>query len=100
MRYLGRMSGSGELRCNGETIVRTTYDIDGFFRSPTSVVGTGELRLPAGTQRMTGRKGVQLFTDDGRVLDLGFPGGAAQNDPVSAIDVRGGLDAAPGSWRR
>jgi len=32
MRYLGGLSGSGVLKCNGEEIARASYDFDGFFK--------------------------------------------------------------------
>jgi mannose-6-phosphate isomerase len=32
MRYLGGISGSAVLRCNGEEIARASYDFDGFFK--------------------------------------------------------------------
>ncbi|SHG99459.1 hypothetical protein SAMN02745157_0126 [Kaistia soli DSM 19436] len=100
MQYLGRISGSGMLTCNGEEIVRASYDIEGFFRKPKSVIGTGEVRFPAGTwNQLAGRKDVQLLTDDGRVLDLGFVKTPPHNDDTTYIDVTGGLPATPGLWR-
>jgi len=100
MQYLGRISGSGVIKCNGEAIVRASYEIEGFMRKPMSVVGTGEVRLPAeARQQLAGRKDVQLLTDDGRLLDLGFARTAPHNDNIAYVDVTGGLPTTAALWR-
>jgi hypothetical protein len=47
MRYLGGISGSGVLKCNGEEIDRASYDFDGFFEASVRVTSCGEIRLAA-----------------------------------------------------
>jgi hypothetical protein len=64
MHYLGGMSGSGVLTCDGAEIARATYDFDGFFHKTAGVTGSGEIRLSAPALRSVfGRERVQLFTE-------------------------------------
>ena len=73
MRYIGRLAGTGVLRCDGQEIAPTTYDFDCFSAKPAGVTRSGEIRLAAlALKNVFGRKGVQLLTDDGRLLDLRF----------------------------
>jgi hypothetical protein len=72
MRYLGRISGSGVLKCNGEDMARASYDFDRYAR-PVGVMTSGEIKLSATILRgVFGRKDVQLLTDGGELLDLSF----------------------------
>ena len=100
MRYLGAISGSGVLKCDGEMVARAAYDFEGFFRKPVGVTISGEIRLSAAALKSVfGRSGVQLLTDEGRLLDLRFSEktllGAGD---VAHVDVTGGLPANPESW--
>jgi hypothetical protein len=101
LHYLGGISGSGILKCEGEEIARATYDFDGFFHKTAGVTGSGEIRLPAQALRgVFGRQGVQLFTDDGRLLDLRFSEKTLPSASDSAhVDVTGDLPDPP-NWRR
>ena len=73
MRYLGKISGSGVLKCNGEEIARASYDFDEFFKEPAGVTSCGEIRLSATVlQDVFGHKDVQLLTDNGRLFNLRF----------------------------
>jgi hypothetical protein len=98
MDYLGGISGTGTLRCDGKEVARASYDLDGFYRKGLGVIGSGEIHgSPAALQEVFGRKGVQLITDEGRLLDLRF---SERNLPstsdVTHVDVTGQL---PTSWR-
>jgi hypothetical protein len=101
MHYLGGISGAGVLKCDGEEIARATYDFDGFFHKTVGVTGSGEIRLPAPALRSVfGRQRVQLFTDDGRLLDLKFSEKTLPSASAAAhVDVTGDLPE-PLNWRR
>ncbi|UVF22377.1 MULTISPECIES: hypothetical protein [Microvirga] len=101
MRYLGRISGYGALRCNGEHIAQAFYDFDGFVTKPLGVTCCGEIQLAAAILKdVFGRRGVQLLTDDGRLLDLRFSEKALRSaSDVAHVDVTGELPATPQSWR-
>ena len=71
MRYLGRISGNGNLRSGGETLARASYDIEGFAGPRGGVMSSGELSLASSDlEAVFGQAGIQLLTDDGRLLDL------------------------------
>lgn len=101
MRYLGKISGSGMLTCDGEQLARASYDFDGYFRKPTGVTSCGEIRMPATVLKdVFWRNRVQLLTDDGHVLDLRFTEKSLPSDSdVAHVDVTGGLPATPQYWR-
>jgi hypothetical protein len=101
MRYLGRISGSGMLKCDGEDLARASYDFDGYFRKPMGVMSSGEIRLAAAVLKdVFWRNGVQLLTDDGHLLDLRFTEKALPSDSdVAHVDVTGGLPTTPQYWR-
>jgi hypothetical protein len=101
VRYLGRISGSGMLKCDGEDLARTTYDFDGYFRKPMGVMSSGEVRLAAAVLKdVFWRNGVQLLTDDGHLLDLRFTEKTLPVDAdVAHVDVTGGLPTAAKYWR-
>ena len=42
MRYLGKISGNGVLKCNDEKIARASYDFDVFLKKPTELTSCGE----------------------------------------------------------
>jgi hypothetical protein len=101
MQYLGVLRGSGVLACGEEQLGRADYDIDGFLTKPGEVVGSGEIRMsPEALNNAFGRQGLQLTTDDGRVLDVRFSGKRldAASDAAHA-DITGQLPGAS-EWRR
>lgn len=98
LNYLGGISGTGTLKCDGKEVARASYDLDGFYAKGLGVIGSGEIHVAAtALQEVFGRKGVQLVTDEGRLLDLKF---SEKNLPLSSdvthVDVTGQL---PASWR-
>lgn len=101
MLYLGRIAGSGTLKCNGQTIGRAAYDFDGFFRRATGVTSSGELRASADAlQQIFGRDGIQLLTDEGKLFELGFSEKTlASGCDVAHVDVTGGLPTTSEPWR-
>lgn len=100
MHYLGGISGGGVLKSDGEEIARATYDFDGFFHETAGVTVSGEIRLPApALSSVFGRRGVQLFADEGRPLDLKFSEKTLPSASAAAhVDVTGDL-ADPLNWR-
>jgi hypothetical protein len=101
MRYLGRIAGNGLLTRDGETVARASYDFEGFARPRGGVLSSGEIRLsPSDLKTVFGRLGVQLLTDDGRLLDLRFSEKELRcaND-VAHVDVTGDLPSSPEKWR-
>ncbi len=99
--YLGRLAGAGSVQIDGETIARAAYDFDGFATPHGGVTASGELRLTAADlEAVFGRAGVQLLTDEGRLLDLKFsekelPAGT----DAAHVDVSGGLPRSLAEWR-
>lgn len=101
MQYIGRIAGSGLLTHDGKAVARASYDFDGFIKPRGGVMSSGEISLaPSDLKSVFGRLGVQLLTDDGRVLDLRFSERElrAAND-VAHVDVTGDLPSARASWR-
>ncbi len=99
--YLGRIAGAGSVRVGGQTVARASYDFDGFATPHGGVTGSGELRLaPSDLEAVFGKLGVQLITDDGRLLDLKF---SEKELPPAAdaahVDVSGDLPRSPAEWR-
>lgn len=73
MRYLGSLSGSGIVICDGKEVGRAAYDFDGFLQPKIGITSSGEIRVEAGIlQSVFGRNDIQLRTDDGRVFALRF----------------------------
>jgi hypothetical protein len=103
MHYLGGISGNGVLMCDGKEVARASYDFDGYLRPPTGVVSSGEIRLSASALKdVFGRGGVQIRTDDGRLLDLRFSEKKFDSAAGAAhVDVTGDLPPASAqNWRR
>jgi hypothetical protein len=101
MQYLGRIAGSGQLMRDGETVARASYDFEGFMRPRGIVVGSGELSLsPSDLKAVFGRPGVQLRTDDGRLLDLRFSEKELRlANGVAEVEVTGDLPGSLADWR-
>jgi hypothetical protein len=91
MRYLGGSSGSGVLKRNGEQVARASYDFENYSKKPTGVASSGEIHLSAtALESVFGCDGLQLLTDDGRLLDLKFSEKKLPSDSDSAhVDVTG-----------
>lgn len=102
MHYLGGISGSGVLMCDGKEIARASYDFDGFLRPPAGVISSGEIRLSASALKdVFGRGDVQIRTDDGRLLHLRFSEKTLNSAANAAhVDVTGQLPTSPQNWRR
>lgn len=102
MQYLGRIAGSGLLTRDGKTVARTSYDFEGFSRQRGVVVSSGEISLsPSDLKTVFGRTGVQLLTDDGRLLDLRFSNREPRYaEDVALVEVSGDLPDSPAEWRR
>ena len=100
-RYLGRMSGAGSVRIDGETVARADYEFDGFAAPFGGAVASGEITLaPSDLDAVFGRLGVQLLTDDGRLLDLKFSEKTLSPATDAAhVDVGGDLPRSPEEWR-
>ena len=101
MQYLGRIAGSGLLMRDGEAVARANYDFEGFARPRGVVVSSGEISLsPSDLKSVFGRLGVQLLTDDGRLLDLRFSDKALRHSNDAAeVEVTGDLPGSPAEWR-
>ena len=101
VRYLGRIAGAGSVISGGETVARAGYDFDGFTAPRGGVISSGELKLaPSDLKAVFGRLGVQLLTDDGRLLDLKFSEKELHPAAGAAhVDVTGDLPQSPAEWR-
>jgi hypothetical protein len=94
MHYLGGITGSGMLICDGENIARVTYDFDSFRRPSSEIVGNGEITFAVSALKDVFGRDVQIQTDDGRLLNLKFS--EKTMDPradVAHVDVFGDLPA-------
>jgi hypothetical protein len=96
MRYLGGISGTGVLKCEGKEVARVSYELDGFYMEPAGVMRSGELRINADALKgVFGRKDVQLLTDDGRIFDLSFSDKELRPECDTAhVDATDELEAA------
>jgi len=101
VRYLGRIAGSGSLKRGGETLARAAYEFDGFTGPRGGSVSSGEIRLePSDLQAVFGQVGVQLLTDDGRLLDLKFSEKKLDlAADVAHVEVSGDLPRTQEEWR-
>jgi hypothetical protein len=103
MRFLGKLSGTGALRCGEETLGRAEYELDGFVTHTGEVVASGELRMSAGfLDDAFGRNDLSLATDDGRVLKVRFSGKQQHRTAALAahVDVSGEGLPTVRQWRR
>ena len=101
VRYLSRIAGAGSVMSGGETIARGAYDFDGFTAPRGGVMSSGELQLPpSDLKAVFGTLGVQLLTDDGRLLNLKFSEKELRPAADAAhVDVTGDLPRSPAEWR-
>jgi hypothetical protein len=101
MHYLGGISGSGMLKCDGREVARASYEFDGFMKKPIGVTASGDIRLSASALKgVFGRGGIQLLTDDGRLLDLRFSERKLLlSSDTAHVDVAGDLPNTAQSWR-
>jgi hypothetical protein len=101
MRYLGHISGKGVLKWKGQDVGPAAFDFDGFFKNPFGVMCSGEIRLlPPALRAVFGHRGVQLLTDEGRLLDIRFSGKELPSESDSAhVDVTGDLPKTPRTWQ-
>jgi hypothetical protein len=100
LRYLGGLSGRGDIIQNGQKIAPARFDLDGYYRAAAGVSGCGEIRLRADhLKSVFGRRDLQLLTEQGQVFDISF---SDSNLPASScvahIDVSGKME--PDDWRR
>jgi hypothetical protein len=72
MHYLGGITGSGMLMCDGENIARVTYDFDRFRRPSQEIVGNGQITFAVSALKDVFGRDVQIQTDDGKLLKLKF----------------------------
>jgi hypothetical protein len=102
MRYLGKLTGTGVVRRNGAEIARASYDFDGYHQNHFGVTCSGEIRLPPDALGgIFGCRGVQLLTDEGRLLDLRFSGkDLPAGSEAAHVDVSGQLPTAAQTWQR
>jgi len=101
MKYLGRISGAGQLLRDSEVIGRASFDFEGFIGPRGVDRCSGEIKLsPAGRPADFETRGVQLLTDDGRLLNLTFRDKVLRwLDDRAEVDVTGDLPASPADWR-
>ena len=100
MQYLGRIAGEGVLTCNGEAVARVAYDFEGYSRPGGQLMSSGEIEAPAADlQAAFGRPGVQLLTDEGRLLDLKFSQKAlSPRSGIALVEVSGDLPKSKDKW--
>ncbi len=101
MHYLGGLTGSGMLTCDGKEIARISYDFDCFLQRSSEVVGSGEISFAARSLNDVFGQDVQIRNDDGRILKLKFSEKTLHpRAGVAHVDVCGGLPAFAQHWLR
>lgn len=101
LRYLGGISGSGTLCCDGRDLARASYAFDGYLESSRTILASGEVRAPAGAlNRIVGRRDVKLRTDDGRVMTIKLSEQSlAEACDAAHVDVTAGMPETLKGWR-
>lgn len=99
LRYLGRLSGRGDIIHTGKKVASAAFELDGYYRAAAGVSGCGEIRLRAETLKsLFGRRDLQLMTEQGQVFDILFSDAMLPEEScVAHIDLTGMLD--PADWR-
>jgi hypothetical protein len=94
LRYLGGLSGRGDVIHNGRKLAQATFDLDGYDRAAAGVSGCGEIRLRAeALKSLFGRRDLQLVTEQGKVFDFIFSNTTLPAEScVAPIDLIGKLD--------
>lgn len=96
MRYLGSVSGSGTLKCDGCENARVNYTFEGYSLKRGMAIGSGEVELaPAALRSMFRRRNVELHADDGHIFELKFSGTDLLEPTVATVEITGGL---PEAW--
>lgn len=100
LRYLGGISGEGVVTQNGKRLAQASFDLDGYFRAPLGVTGSGQIQAPAAVLKgLFGLPDLQLLTDGGLLLNLSFSETTlAPASDVAHVDVTGQLPS-PSDWR-
>jgi len=101
MKYLGKLTGDGQLLRDGEVFARASFDFEGFIGPRGVDRCSGEIALsPDAHPANFETRGVQLRTDDGRLLNLAFRDKQLRwLDDRAEVDVTGDLPASPAEWR-
>ncbi len=101
MKYLGRISGAGQLLRGGEAFARASFDFEGFIGPRGVDRCSGEIALLATARPVDfDARDVQLRTDDGRLLNLTFRDKQVRwHDDRAEVDVTGDLPTSPEEWR-
>jgi hypothetical protein len=101
MRYLGRLAGNGLLLRNGDNVANVSYELEGFLGPRGSVMSSGEIILsPVILKTIFGTRGIQLRTDDGRLLELRFTEKELRCAPgIAQVEATGNLPATAAEWR-
>ena len=101
MKYLGKLTGAGQLLRGGEVFARASFDFEGFIGPRGRDQCSGEIALaPDAHPADFETRGVQLRTDDGRLLNLAFRDKELRwLDDRAEVDVTGDLPGSPAEWR-
>ncbi|MBU1176363.1 MAG: hypothetical protein KKH72_13235 [Alphaproteobacteria bacterium] len=98
MKYLGRISGNGELLKNGVVFAGAAYELEGFVRQKGRLSGTGEISLTSSLAKgAMAQKDLQLRVADGQVFDLAVADGKRPAPNLFCVDITGDLPAE-GDW--
>jgi hypothetical protein len=85
---------------DGDVVARASYDLEGYIGRRGALVGSGEIETPPTVlESIFAVRGLQLRTDDGRLLDLKFSGKELPSATgVAQVEVSGDLASAPAEW--
>lgn len=96
LRFLGSVSGSGNLVRGGEVIARVSYEFDGYAGTRTDVTAGGEVCIEGLVPKLAGETAkLQLVSDNGSVFTLRLLNQQAENQRIAHVDIASGftLDA-------
>ena len=98
MKYLGSISGTGELLKNGVVVAGAAYELEGYVRQKGRLSGSGEISLTSfvGNAALT-EKDLHLRVAGGQVFDLVVADGKRLAPNVYGVDITGDLPA-DGDW--
>lgn len=98
MKYLGSISGTGELLRNGVVVAGAAYELEGYIRQKGRLSGSGEISLTSSIEKAAlTRRDLQLRVANGQVFDLAVTDGKMLAPNLFCAEITGDLPAG-GDW--
>ncbi len=98
MKYLGSISGTGELLRDGVAFAGAAYELEGYVRQKGRLSGSGEISLTSSLEKgALTQSNLQLRVADGQVFDLAVADGKKPAPNLFCVDITGNLPSR-GDW--